>query len=380
MSFKISDCTFAGGADANTTWNYIQFDVTNPAYATQLEVDIGPAWVGGAARVPLVCIGFDSGYDKVYDWAYPALKANGLIGNVYAMPSSVGANGRMTLEKYKELYDAGWDIGLYVNVDLMGANNHTKDGICAAQSVGAGATFTINGTLASGGSVVLSPARSLTAYIASGTESTNSFTVVGKDENGSDISEIFTGPSASATKAYTKNKFSVVTSVTATNATSVNVSIGTGFTGAEYLAQFALQKAWLDANGFTRGWANFAYALGEFNHESETWVRQAGFKTARTVTTGSTLFRNQIQGAPCNEMFVSAAVTLGDPASNTAVQKAINNAITRGFDVFLLGHLGGGTAPDQTELDTTIAWLGKLHRAGTIRVVSFSEYEYIKGL
>ena len=380
MSFKISDCVFAGGADKDTTWNFVQVDVTNPAYATALEVDVGPVWVGGAARVPLVCIGFDSGYDKVYDWVFPALKANGLVGNIYAMPSSVGQNNRMTLAKHKELYAAGWDIGLYVNVDFMGANNHTKDGICSAQIVNAGAFFSIDGTLASGGAVSLSPPRSLTAYIASGSESTNSYTVVGKDDNGVNVVEIFTGPSGAGTKAYTKNKFSEVTSVTATNATSVSVSIGTCFTGEEYLAEFALQKAWLDSNGFIRGWAHLAYALGEFNHESEQWVRAAGFKTARTVTTGSTLFRNQVQGVPCNEIFVSAAVGLGDPSSNTGIKTAMSNAITRGFDVFLLGHVGGGVPPNQQELESTIAWLGKLHRAGTIRVVSFSEYEAIKAL
>lgn len=379
-SFKIADCTFAGGATAATVWNYIQFDVTNPTYATQTTVDIGPAWVGGAAKTPLVTIGFDAAYEKVYNWAYKAMRAHGLVGHLYAKPSSVGLPTHMSLAQYQECYAAGWSIGKYVNIDNMGANNHTKDGICSQQSVSAGAGFVINGTYASGGVATLDVPRVVTVYIPSGNEGSNSFTITGTDGAGNALSEIISGPTSMSAKAYTRNKYKTVTSVVATALTSVTPSIGTGFTQEEYITQHALQQQWLNANGFTRGAMHFAYALGEFNHESEAWLDIVGMKTARTVTTGNGLMRNQIRGVPVNERFISCAVTMGDPGSNASVQTQVNNAITRGHDVHILGHLGGAVAPDQAELNATIAWLGSLHRAGTIRVVPFDEYERIKGI
>jgi len=374
MSFRISDCIMSGGATATTTWNYLQFSVTNPSFAMVNTVDIGPAYVGGAAKVPMVCVGFDSGYNKVYDWAYPAMKANGIVGNVYAMPSSVGVSDRITLDKYKELYANGWSIGLYGNVDNMGAINHTKTGITTAQSVGAGATFSIDGTLASAGTATLSPARIITAQILSGNEGTNGYTIVGENADGNAITEVIIGPTASASPAYTANEYKKVNSITSINATSVAVSFGTAFTGQEYLDQFSLQKAWIDANGFSEGWAHFAYPLGETNNNSIGWLTQAGFKTARTVVSGSTLFIDQLTGV-ANPLFMSATVTIGDAGTDAGIKTKVDLAIALGLDLFILGHLGGAVSPDQTELNKTIAWLGSYHREGKIKVVSFAEYE-----
>lgn len=380
VSFKITDCTFAGTATSATVWNYLQIDVINPAFVTQLQVDIGPAYVGGAAKVPLVTVGFDAGYVKVYDWCLPAMKQAGIVGHVYSKPSSVGLATHMSLANYQEVYAAGWSIGKYVNIDNMGANNHSKDGICAQQSVAAGGSFVINGTYASGGVATLDVPRVLTVYIPSGNEGTNSFTITGTDGTGAALVEQICGPTSVSAKAYTKGKFKTVTSVVAKNATAVTPSVGTAFTQEEYVTQHALQQAWLNANGFTRGAMHFAYALGEFNHESEQWLNTVGMKTARTVTTGSGPMRDQIRGVPINERFLSCAVTMGDPASDTSVRNQVNQAITRGHDVHILGHIGGAVVPDQAELNATIAWLGSLHRAGTIRVVPFDVYERIKGI
>ena len=380
VSFKFGDCILGGGATSATTWNYLRIDVTNPAFATEIYTDIGPVWVGGAARVPAVCITFDSGFSKVYDWAFPVMKANGIVGNVYALPRQVGVAGYMTQAKYNELYANGWDIGLYANVPGMGANNHTKDGITIAQSVSAGGSFSINGTLASGGSATLNPPRIVTAYIASGVESTNAYTITGTAVGGGAQVELLQGPSGSATKSYTKNVFASVASITALNATSVSVSFGTGFTQDEYIAEFALQRQWLTANGFNRGWAHLAYSLGEYNNESEQWVRKCGFRTARTVLTGATIFRNAARGVPINPLFMPCSVTIGDPASFATIQTQVNAAITRGFDVFILGHLSDAQVVDTSELNAAVAWLGSLHRAGTIRVMSFSEYESAAGV
>ena len=382
VAVKIDDFIFVNST-VDTQWNYLQFDLTGPTYNKQLSIDVGPTWVGGAARVPMVCIGCDTGYQKVYDWLFPMCKAAGIVANVYAMPSAVGTGSgqaqRMTAAQHAELYAAGWDIGLYVNADNMGANNHTKTGVTTDQSVGAGASFSIDGTYAAGGVATLDVPRVVTAYMSSGSESSNSFTITGTDASGAAISESITGP-VSSLKSYTVNKFATVTGIVAQNATSAAVSFGTAFTQEEYLAQFALQKAWLDSNSFTRGWAHFAYALGEFNGESESWVRKAGFKTARTTATYGALHRNGSRVTPNNNLFVSCAVTLGDPSSFANIQTAIEKAIGRGQDIMALAHLGGAVVPDQAELGKTIAYLAKLHRAGTIRIVSFSQWEAVLGL
>lgn len=376
MTFKVSDMIFTGTATATTLFNSVGIDVSNSTFAQSCYVDVGRFIIGGKAKVPMLVINFDSGYNKVYDWAYQIMKKYNLKGNVYAMPSAVGLGDRMSLAKYQELYNDGWDIGLYGNVDNMGANNHTKNGICTAQTISAGANFSIDGIYAT----VLDTPRIVTIYIASGNESTNSFLVTGLDKNGLAYSETLQGPTSVSGKAFSKNRFSKVTSIVAQNTCSVPVSFGTAFTSEEYKTQFTLQKAWLDANNFTRGWAHWAYPLGEFNGESEQWLRDLGFKTGRTVTTGTTLFRNQSRALVGNPYFSSCSVTLGDSGSHSTIVAHITKAQAVGCDLFLLGHLGGAVSPDLATLGQTLAYIASEVRANRLRVVSFSEYEKELGL
>jgi len=158
------------------------------------------------------------------------------------------------------------------------------------------------------------------------------------------------------------------------------VSVGTAFTQAELIAAFNAQKPWLDANGFTRGWANFALPLGEHNKLTEGWLRAVGFKTARTTHIAVSAMREQSHGVPINPYFLSCAGTMGDPGSDAAIMAGVQKAIDRGLDITILAHLGGGVTPDLAELQTTCAKLGAMHRAGTIRIVSFSDYEQALGL
>ena len=377
ISCKIDDFTFTG-ADKTTQWNYIRFDLTTSAIApTQLNVDIGRMWVGGGARVPCVVIGCDGGNEKVYDWLYPAAKAQGFPCNVFAWTLAVGQAGKMTLDEYREVYAAGWDIGMYYG--NYGANSHNLTGIATAQSVAAGGAFTINGAYASGGVAVLDEARTITVCLPSGTEASNAFVVTGTDANGAAITETLIG-TVYPLKAYSSKKFKTVSSVTAVAATTVAVSIGTGFTANDMIAAFNAQKPWLDQNGFTRGALNFALPLGEHNYDTEMWLKAVGMKTARTTHTAVTMHREMNRALPINQHFLSCAVTLGDPGSDTVVKAGVQKAIDRGLDITILAHLGGGVTPDQAVLGTTMAWLGDLHRSGVIRVVSYSEYEEIYGL
>lgn len=375
ITYKIEDCVFTGTATKDSTFDTVLVSVTNGAYAQNQFVDVGRIVVGGRAKQSLVIINFDSGYNKIYDWAYPVMKKMNMKGNVYAMPSGTGLGDRMTIAKYKELYANGWDIGLYGNVDNMGANNHTKNGICTSQTIAATGNFVINGVYSS----ALDTPRIITIYIASGNEGSNYFTVAGLDKDGNAYSEIIQGPTSTSAKSYSVNRFSKVTSITAGVTCTVPVSFGTAFTAEEFKEQFTLQKAWLDENEFTRGWAHWAYPLGEFNSESEQWLKDSGFKTARTVVTGVQLMRNQNR-ALVNTYFSSCAVTLGDSGSLSGIQTAVNSAVEMGSDLFILGHLGGAVVPDQTTLNNTLAWLSKQERAGLIKIVSFSEYEKLLGL
>lgn len=377
ISCKIDDFTFTG-ADKTTQWNYIRFDLTSSTVApTQLNADIGRMWVGGGARTPLVVIGCDGGNANVYNWLFPAAKAQGFPCNVFAWTLAVGQAGKMTLDQYREVYAAGWDIGMYYG--NYGANSHNLAGVATAQSVSAGGSFTLDGAYTSGGLAVLDQARTITVCLPSGTEATNAFTITGTDENGAAISETVIG-TAYPLKGYTAKKFKTVSSVTAVAVTSVPVSIGTGFTFSDMVAAFNAQKPYLDQWGFTRGAMNFALPLGEHNYDTEAWLKAVGMKTARTTFTSVNMHREMNRALPTNPYFLSCAVTLGDPGSDTTIKAGVQKAIDRGLDITILAHLGGGVTPDQAVLGTTMAWLGDLHRSGAIRIVSFSEYEEIYGL
>lgn len=377
ISCKIDDFTFTG-ADKTTQWNYVRWDLTTSTIApTQLNVDVGRMWVGGGARVPCVVIGCDGGNEKVYDWLWPAARAQGFPCNVFAWTLAVGQAGKMTLDEYREVYAGGWDIGMYYG--NYGANSHNLTSVAAAQSVAAGGAFTINGTYASGGVATLDEARTITVCLPSGTEANNAFTITGTDASGAAITETLIG-TAYPLKAYSSKKFKTVTGVTAIAATTVAVSIGTGFSYNDMVSAFNAQKPWLDQNGFTRGALNFALPLGEHNYDTEAWLRAVGMKTARTTHTAVTMHREMNRALPINQHFLSCAVTLGDPGSDSVVKAGVQKAIDRGLDITILAHLGGGVTPDQSVLGTTMAWLGDLHRSGAIRVVSFSEYEEIYGL
>lgn len=376
-SMRIADFTFAGSATASSVYNYVRIDLTTEAFANcPVEIDVGEAWVGGKSRVPLVVIGCDGGNEKCYSWLWPLAKAHGFPVNIFAWTPAVGTAGKMTLDNYKEMYAGGCDHGLYFG--NYGANSHNLAGVAVSQSIGAGGTAIINGTYASAGVATLDAPRIVTICPSTGSEVTNTFTIVGTDSTGNAITETLVG-TAYPLKVYSLNEYKTVSSVTALNATANPVSVGTAFTRAELIAAFNAQKPWLDAQGFTRGALNFALPLGEHNKLTEGWLREVGFKTARTTHIAVSAMREQSHGVPINPYFLSCAVTMGDPGSDAVVMGGVQKAIDRGLDITILAHLGGVT-PDLAELQTTCAKLGAMHRAGTIRIVSFSEYEQALGL
>ncbi len=92
------------------------------------------------------------------------------------------------------------------------------DGVAASQSVSAGASFTLNGALVSGGVAIMDVPRCLQAAWTT----TSVLTFTGKDEYGNTIVET----SASGTSHYGTKAFAKVTSIT-TSATITNATVGT---------------------------------------------------------------------------------------------------------------------------------------------------------
>ncbi len=112
--------------------------------------------------------------------------------------------------------------GLYL-LRLGSPNVLDRDGICASQNPTGAGNLTINGALASGGSVTLDVPRTLTVY-AAGNETSYTFTAYGEDEYGEDMVETMTGPNNSTT--YGGKAFKKVTRV-AVSGDSGAVEIGT---------------------------------------------------------------------------------------------------------------------------------------------------------
>ena len=378
VTWKLSDCSFTGTADANTQWNYIRISVNTTAIAVpqKVVVDIGKMWIGGAARIPMMCITCDRGYDGVYDYLYPMLKAHGLRGSVYSMPKahSQGVAGTMSPARLRDLYANGWDIGIYAGANP--ANSHSYVSVAQSQAVGAGGNFVLNGTMSVGGKVVLDTPRFLVARIASGSESGNAYIITGTREDGSVGDETLLGY-VFPTAPVTTYKYREVTSIVALNATSVNVSWGTAYSYQENLDQYKFDRGFLDANGLIRGSLHHCYSANENNADSQIWMREVGLISNRTGYTGPKMQREG-NLTHVNPYYIPCTVTLGDPNTNTFLRTEIQKYIDRGLQANTFAHLGGVVGYDLGELEKTVSWIASLHRQEIIRVVTLSEWEQVQ--
>jgi hypothetical protein len=97
------------------------------------------------------------------------------------------------------------------------------DGVCASQTPLAGGALTIEGELASGGTVTLSTGQHVSVTCA-GADSARTFTITGTDWLGAALTEDIAGSAASVTKG-TKN-FKTITSVVVDDATADAVTVG----------------------------------------------------------------------------------------------------------------------------------------------------------
>jgi len=97
------------------------------------------------------------------------------------------------------------------------------DGICASQTPLAAGALTINGVLASGGTVTLSTPQHVSVDCA-GADSGRTFTVTGTDFIGQALTESIAGSASSQTKGT--SNFKTITSVTVDAATAGAITVG----------------------------------------------------------------------------------------------------------------------------------------------------------
>lgn len=377
ISCKLAAGTYGGTGVSTDVWKYLEISLTGPTYQTALWFEVGPIYVGKAPAVPAVIVTFDAAHKQLYTWALPTMKVLSIPGNVYVAGylSLTNQANYCTPAELLEMRAAGWGMGCYGYVGSKNANGHSATSVTAAQSVGAGGSFTINGTMASGGVATLDKPRPL-ALICSGDESANSFTVTGTATDGSALTEKLTGNTAASFKPFSKNRFATVTGIVAQNATAANVSVGTGWQGEETAADVQNNIDFLAAYGLSGDPLNYAYPLGEFNHESETWLRSKGFVAARTTFAGTSIMLNQLRrNGRANRYMSPCAVTLGDTGGYAAFKTQLDNAISRGHDMYVLGHLDAASATDRIDLDKGLAYLSMLARQGSIRLETFASYE-----
>ena len=106
------------------------------------------------------------------------------------------------------------------------------NGISTVAAVGNNAALTINGALASGGSVTLN-AGQLVTILSAGDDSSKSFTIVGTDIHGDALTEALTG--ANDDTATSTNFFKTITSITAVGNPAGNVTAGVSASSADVI-------------------------------------------------------------------------------------------------------------------------------------------------
>lgn len=117
-----------------------------------------------------------------------------------------------------------------------------RDGVCAAQTLGAAGSLTINGALADldyfnktgqrRGLLGANIERTVSIY-SSGDLSLVTFTLTGVDTHGQTVTEDVTGPNN--TTVYSTKNYAAVTSIAASGAVGTDVEVGSGTTGTTSL-------------------------------------------------------------------------------------------------------------------------------------------------
>jgi len=124
---------------------------------------------------------------------------------------------------------AGSDVTPVIVSDEVAAD---PNGVSTIAAVGNNAALTINGALASGGSVTNASGRQVT-ILSAGDDDGISFTIVGTDVNGASLTESLTG--ADDGTATSAGYFKTITSITAVGDPAGNVTAGINANAADVI-------------------------------------------------------------------------------------------------------------------------------------------------
>lgn len=144
----------------------------------------------------------------------PMEQPNAITGQISGVSYSINARAKLvpsTTEAYLDIVNLGAPIAADDN------------GIAAAQNVSAGANMTLNGALASGGTVTLDVPRAV--VVDSGGADTAVLTVTGTDVYGRPMSEAITLNGTTAVNG--KKAFKTITSISSSATTSNSPFVGT---------------------------------------------------------------------------------------------------------------------------------------------------------
>ena len=156
------------------------------------------------------------------------------------------------------------------------------NGISTISGVGDNAALTINGALASGGSVTNASGRQVT-ILSAGNDSDKSFNIVGTDVNGAALTENLTG--ANAGTATSTGYFKTIASITAVGNPAGNVTAGINGNAADVVFAGRIRlKGYSIVSGGTAGEIDFL----------NSGVSGTSIFKARTIGTDNTTLDNTI--------------------------------------------------------------------------------------
>ncbi len=214
-SFKV----FCQGG-LNTSRDVLSQGETQPGSAVKLT-NYEPSVTGGYRKIN----GFSNDYGTVTGQANTSVLgvcvANGINDGILACrtPSS----GSNYLHKYVNSSTSWGEITCDVIAD-------DRDGVCASQTPSGSGNLTINGALASSGSVNFTTAASeqprKVTFFGTGNESGKNFTITGTDSAGAAQTEVVAGPNNS-TVSSTKF-FNTITQIAVSAGTAAAIEVGSG--------------------------------------------------------------------------------------------------------------------------------------------------------
>lgn len=217
----------------------------------------------------------DDGFISQYTEGFEYAARRGVPFTLGIVSSLLDTAGYMSTAQAMEIYAAGNDLvnhtATHINVNSKSVNS-----VATSQTPAAG-TLTLTAS-----PVNLDTPRCITLN-CSADETGRPLTVVGLDENGLTQTAVIYGTNASQT--VTEEVWTRITSITAAAGWTGAVTIGTTYSYAEQLAEYATCRAKLVSMGVTRGLDCAIYPTGASNTLTDRVMAALGITVARTLNT-----------------------------------------------------------------------------------------------